>query len=749
MRRKSLDNKGSTLIVVMVAMSIVAMLAVVALWISLINFQMKTTDAEVKDNFYSAESVLDQICTGLQVNVSKAFSTAYLDVMQNYSMLDEAGRIDRFNNQYVTSLRNQLKANDSDMNYDINMLISYVDSALTASGASPSAKIDCTSATDANMRFGLLNTYETGLVLKGIKVTFTDSKGFVSIIETDISLAIPDLNLTTSQDLPEIFSYSIIATAGSGISGDSTSRVDLSGNVYAGSPYVVDNTKTTEVTSFTIPNGKRLDVSNSEYFIAQGNVDIDTSGRLNTPFGCQLWTENINVNSASIDLLGNTYVADDLTLNGSGSNVTLGSNNSGKYVGYGNSKTEASSSSAIIINGKESTLDITGLKEMLISGYAYINTGAIAGTEGFNNKNIQTGDSISVKGNQIAYLLPAECLYTEGEGPDAKSKFSRNPLSYGEYNKVHDDSKYTEVNAEVITSKTGKSLSSYITQGTNINDVVSTVFVPSADGKTDSGYVYYYINLDANMAEEYYHDFYNADAEKLNLYTDFYTNYIKANEDASASIFTVGNYSLYNEKNLSLMRGIVDDIDVDAQASVLSKTYTALSKKLIRNYEALTTAELSNTIFQNLINESNIVSVTSGEAGLLKKFTSTNTDGSTVEAVVVNGDYIYDASNPNIRLIVSTGDVIITGDFTGTIIAKGRIDIKANCRIQTAPEDVFKRLLAVPANAADADSLMLYNVFVQGSEYLTNSIVGENATVAEDSRISYSDVITYQNWTKE
>ena len=51
---------------VVVAMAIVAVLAVTVLWIALMNLQMKVTDEKNTDNFYSAEGVLDQICTGLQ-----------------------------------------------------------------------------------------------------------------------------------------------------------------------------------------------------------------------------------------------------------------------------------------------------------------------------------------------------------------------------------------------------------------------------------------------------------------------------------------------------------------------------------------------------------------------------------------------------------------------------------------------------------------------------------------------------------
>ncbi|MBQ5573364.1 MAG: hypothetical protein IIU69_03675, partial [Bacteroidaceae bacterium] len=125
-----------------------------------------------------------------------------------------------------------------------------------------------------------------------------------------------------------------------------------------------------------------------------------------------------------------------------------------------------------------------------------------------------------------------------------------------------------------------------------------------------------------------------------------------------------------------------------------------------------------------MINEENLKEITNSEPGFMKKFSATNADGSVSEAIIINDDYVYDGSNQNIRLIVSTGNVTVKGDFTGTIIAKGKVDITANCTISNAPEEVFKRLLPVAANEGDETSLMLYNVFVQGSSYLANSLVG-------------------------
>ena len=92
---------------------------------------------------------------------------------------------------------------------------------------------------------------------------------------------------------------------------------------------------------------------------------------------------------------------------GTGSKVTLGKNNknnNAKYVGFGNggadkANTVAGDSSAIIINGREASLDMSNIRELMVAGTAYINTQAIVNSSsvGTQNSNVGMGESISVK----------------------------------------------------------------------------------------------------------------------------------------------------------------------------------------------------------------------------------------------------------------------------------------------------------------------------------------------------------------
>lgn len=770
------DNRGASFVMVVVAMAIVAVLAVTVLWIALMNLQMKVTDEKNTDNFYSAEGVLDQICTGLQSDISKAYSAGYTKVMENYSdsSINEAGRQSNFAQEYLKSLKTSLEADSTGMTFNMGKLIQYVDpKLLEKKDNQPRAIIKSTNA-DVNGN-GQLKVYQNRVVLNGLRVEYTDEKGFKSIIETDISLGVPSMSFTASGGVPELFTYSLVGNEGLEIT-SGINKVNLSGNLYAGCKNAADTG--TSTTSVTIPNNATLDVKDTSYMIAEGDIEVgDFAGKdtatikknmagvhnnstLSVDSQCQLWTSNINVNGATVNLDGMTYVADDMTLKGTGSKATLGKNNknnNAKYVGFGNGGADkenpvAGDSSAIIINGRDASLDMSNIRELMLAGTAYINTQAIVNSSGVGteNSNVAMGESISVKGDQIAYLVPPECIGTSGDGADAKSLYNKNPLSYKEYKDItatgQDQTKYTEVNANVVSTKTGKALLAYLPEKKTIDNCIKKVFVPSTDNNDDDGLVYYYVNLPTNKAAEYYSDYFGADSDKLNRYTKFYTDSIQVNE--AASIYTAGNYSIYDGSNLSLLKGIADGVDMDAQSDALQRTYTALNSKLLTNYADLPTNAASVSLFTNIVNNTNLHSMVPNSGS--KQVFETEYQGKKYQAIVKNGNYTYDANDKshNVDIIVATGDVTLEADFTGTIVAKGRIIVKKDqCEIDNGTQEVFKALLLEKVSDAD-DALHLYDVFMDGANYLGNVSSFSNKKEA-DTKIDYATLITYQNWTKE
>ena len=127
----------------------------------------------------------------------------------------------------------------------------------------------------------------------------------------------------------------------------------------------------------------------------------------------------------------------------------------------------------------------------MLAGNAYINRSSMVKVNGSDkeNKDVAMGESISVKGNQIAYLIPPECIGTAGDDAAAKSVYYKNPLSYSEdaeiTSKGNDNQQYTVININVVSSKTGKPLSYYLSQYLSADEMKNTdnyirkVYAPS------------------------------------------------------------------------------------------------------------------------------------------------------------------------------------------------------------------------------------------------------------------------------
>ena len=56
-----MDNKGAAIAMTIVAVAVISVLALLALWIAYMNYYMKVTDMNSTSNFYTAEGVVEQI----------------------------------------------------------------------------------------------------------------------------------------------------------------------------------------------------------------------------------------------------------------------------------------------------------------------------------------------------------------------------------------------------------------------------------------------------------------------------------------------------------------------------------------------------------------------------------------------------------------------------------------------------------------------------------------------------------------
>ncbi len=85
---KKLNNEGAALILAMVIVLFITVLTSLLLYVSGVNFEMKTTDYRNRVSFYGAEEPLEELRVLLAEDVSKASAAAYKEVFLRFTELN-------------------------------------------------------------------------------------------------------------------------------------------------------------------------------------------------------------------------------------------------------------------------------------------------------------------------------------------------------------------------------------------------------------------------------------------------------------------------------------------------------------------------------------------------------------------------------------------------------------------------------------------------------------------------------------
>ena len=508
------------------------------------------------------------------------------------------------------------------------------------------------------------------------------------------------------------------------------------------------------------------------------------------------YVSNIDISGAKADLSGEFYVGDDLDISGTGSVLRL----RGIYRGYGNNINGADASSSILINGGNTTLDFSRLDELTLSGHAYVGAkrydadvdrlayGAdiddkttITGDEipdfddyeerlydenstyqstvttiPQNQTDFMMGESISVKANQLLYMVPAECIAFNLETKEQDSAYAKNPMTYSEYeyltkkypvynedgtqvmegNEPKMEAKYELVRLTNLWSKLGG-----IAYTTNYKTVFRRV--------NGTVLVYFYLDFGNSdvMANEFYKAYYDYDKEGIDNYVSSYIRSMTMNSRLTQNLTLAGNGFYLNR--LGQVVFVENDLqDPNKYGNMLvkqleySSTYTSLMHTLSTDYDAMTGAQQNSDIFTTLVDE-NKLSVMSGLSfnnGLAE------TDTNRIDARIKDGDVVYPSATcpSTTRLIVASGDIFINADFKGLAMAGGNIYVCSGCaNINYSPTDVMQAMRTT-ATPLGGEEMHAYDVF--GA---SGSLTYGNDGSADEEEIDLSDLILYQNWKKE
>ena len=758
---------------------------------SYINYKIKVNDIRNKNSFYSAEMVMEQIVAGPQKEASDSVAVAYQEVLSNWDELQsESNRYSSFASTYLDTLVKHLRDTDKgDGYYKRDILKGYVDTTVW-DHVNQTAWDNGTDDTDETKKKPPVMELVNGnsLILRNVFVSYMDEDR-LSIVSTDLCLDVPEIVFTQSGSIDELYNYILIGNQGISLK-ESSGQVTADGSIYAGTD---DKGKG----GITINKASTLAINNGRYVISKGEIDVIGPGaglivRDVKETGSSVYAKNLDLQSGTISLDSNTYIANDLTLSGNGSKATL----TKEYYGYGisaesgigDSKTDQENSSAIIINGQNSTVNMSGVNTLMLAGRAYIGTNttkkeldqnaeAVANGDAAkkNEKAVLMGESITVKGGQIAYLVPTECLGVYngetiiGQNPvtqDVAAKIQTYKNDYGENFKEVDFTRE-------VSRLGGLSLSSF---GVTDMDHIRKVSTQYVGGGTESkSLTYYYLVMDAENAARYYQTYYLNGSNKETI-----DNYFK--KYATGGI-VLGDYTSEQNSYTILGNALVSDVLSQSGVSLLASTATASntmttaevyqkSGEIANVYKGLTTnlsedgasASSFQNVFDSVIKKEIVTKNADGSETreTIQEYLIHNGTGSTMEfttddglkGIITAGSYTLSSATSgasNIRLIVSLGDITIDRNFTGLAIAKGTITINGAvsngaASLKRNKMDLYKVLNAT--TGAEGDTMTPMGFFVNGETSLSEGAQESPTDDAGNLDIDYTEIVRYMNWDK-
>lgn len=401
------DDRGASLLAVLILMVVVSAIAVVITKITIVNIQMKEVERGTKKNFYSADAIMDDLRTGAREQAETALENAYADVLQHYVDYTSGGKNaqDVFKQNYMNGLEkyfaDPMKTPVDTTNDEGNVVyrVAGYDTGKVKGCILDGTQQDCFVAS-ADPKYEI--DYGAGtFTLKDVRVDYKDAQDYETTITTDLVFSTPDMNFSGQSQVKEFMKYALIADDQINVNAPT---VVVDGSVYAGAGGIV-------------ASGNGTGVLNGRMILTRGDIVADMGSKLTVGNGnSSIWAENLMTtgkSAATLDVNGNIYVADDLALNAKESKVTL----KGNYYGYNFQKnygagdtvaTDADFSSAIMINGKNSSLNIQNLKYLLLAGRTFISRG-----DNSSNTDIQMGESIAARTNQLAYYVPERYVKVE------------------------------------------------------------------------------------------------------------------------------------------------------------------------------------------------------------------------------------------------------------------------------------------------------------------------------------------------
>lgn len=421
-------KKGSTFVTVVVVMAIIFTTGTTILAVTANDYKMRINQSKKLQNLYEADSGLDVVENIIIKTSQEAIKYADKEVKKKFTELDDKDRSkDKINEIFkdkfyeFLTVRNKEILNEKEVEILEYLILEkkYIKAILE------SGKLEYDSAiSNIENRFiieipegGYVKNINNGKVSNitiEVKSNFESTEGQLKnkkTVSTKYSITAPDYNSEiTSINIYPVFDGKAI-TADGNMNVESLgnkSIVNISGDIWVQGNNNLGNNP--EYTFDKYIGGIKLDNTS---FNINGNIYTANTFHLNnlvneSSVNGDIYAKNIYVGKSinsnvsklnNISFEKNVVVNNDLALNATNSNIVIKNN----FYGINEKTTEVStankalSSSSIIVNDTSNTSTITVNKDSYIMGVAYLNA-----TDESGNK-YQTGESVAVKGNYLAY----------------------------------------------------------------------------------------------------------------------------------------------------------------------------------------------------------------------------------------------------------------------------------------------------------------------------------------------------------
>ncbi len=804
-RKVKRNNNGSTMVIVLIMLSFIMILATVVTSSTIMNLKMKVADKQSTKTFYTSEDAVNEVYVAMGQVSADCFNKAYQDEIAEVVESTAAGNMtvdnitcnENLRLNYAHRILNKLGfIKDSDLEGIKHTYSDYVSKKQEGTFVRAGNTVEGLGVADAlnkciedthkdaegNPTLSIESVDNIQVVSKvssasdkvfyytvninNCLVKYLTEAGYYSYITFDMSMGIPDelVNITDSKklNLDSFVKYAIIGNKG--ISVASSSNFTLNGNAFAGYK-----------NGFKVNAGGSANINGGNLLATSGNIVVE-NGMFTAGSDSKIWCENLKTADAAASSSGSTinvsgssdtYVKDDLELNGNGSNVSL----SGNYYGYGyvsvNGTERLNPSSAIIINSKNSSLNLTGLNKLMVAGRAYVdylslasNGNGVSVPEGYD-----TGESVSFIGDQEIYLVPASLM--GGSNPvmlDTAVTVDINENNFFGYKYLGADDGGNLYVKKTINIEGDPVRDFYYLRFKNEESAASYVraifdddeFNGLLDGKTDDT-----------------KKLYKEQREKLKTQ-------MTLNASSMNSVLTVGSGEVYSKTtmlsassssgkmNLSYVAstgGASNSYNFKRDYDNLSARFNVLCKTLyeITDSGYMTDALVgqmypnlsaySEDVYVNMISDRGFKAYTEGKLGpvnnrltggyagyVLSAYDNGNTGADPLiisdEDVALSNrrDITYSFRDYNGGIIVASGDVIVKKNFSGSIIAGGTITIEDNVTVNGLSDitDIIK------TDQKYAEIFKVWNPLEDGN----------NSGFLDVQNMTYKDMITVANWRK-